>query len=223
MSDVDLDRLLSEPIYAWDFQYMIGDVEDFLDFSESNIAWQHRRELQDINRRAEIEAFPEGYKEHLQTNAEHRFKVSLPLRVRYGAVIALTTSVEWSVSFLVKRLKVQLSEKPKGRNETVHALFELQQRTGIGGVDAVRDYEAIVQVRNCIAHSSGIEERYQFRDQLAVAVDRLAGFSLGQWHFFGRHVCIDKGALNRYVQQIEELMIALHKAAYEQDWLHRES
>ena len=46
MSDIDLDRLLNEPTYAWDFQYMIGDVEDFLDFSESNIAWQHRRELQ---------------------------------------------------------------------------------------------------------------------------------------------------------------------------------
>lgn len=223
MSDIDLDRLLNEPTYAWDFQYMIGDVEDFLDFSESNIAWQHRRELQDIDRRAETEKFPEGYKEHLQANAEHRFKVSLPLRVRYGAVIALTTSVEWSVSFLVKRLEVPSSERPRGRNETVHGLLELQQRTGVGKIETVRDYEALVQVRNCIAHCAGIEEQYQFREQLAVAVDRLVGFGLGQWHLFGRHVCIEKGALNRYVQQMGGLIVSLHKAAHGQGLLHKDT
>jgi hypothetical protein len=216
MLDVDLERLLSEPIYAFDFQSMIGDVEDFLDFSENNIDWQYRRELQDISHRVEAEEFPQGYKEHLEANAEYRFRVSLPLRVRYASVVALTTSVEWAVGYLMKRLKVPLSKRPSGCNGTVHGLLELQRRTDVGSVERVRDYEALVQVRNCIAHSAGIEERYKFRGQLAAAVDRLSGFSLGHWHFFGRHVCIEKGALNRYVQQMGELIVALHKAAHEQ-------
>lgn len=220
MTDIDLDRLLSEPVYALDFQYMIGDVEDFLEFAEANIEWQYRRELQDIRRRAETEEFPSGLREHLETNAEHRFKVSLPLRVRYGAVIALATSVEWSVGFLVQRLRAPLSERPKGRNKTLHGLFELQQRTGAGRADAVCDYESLIHVRNCVAHGAGIEEHYQFRDQLAPAVGRLAGFSLGNRHLFGRHVCIEKGALTPYVRQMGELIVELHKAAHEQGLLH---
>src|SRR5690348_8496849 len=108
MADIDLERLLNERHYATDFQYFIGDVEDFLDFSESNIEWQYRAELQRIAREAASADWPDGYREHLEGNAEHRFKVSLPLRVRYAAVIALVTAVEWSVDYLAKRLKVPL-------------------------------------------------------------------------------------------------------------------
>ena len=214
MPKVDLERLLNEPIYAFDFQSMIGDVEDFLDFSERNIEWQYRRELQHIGRRTEVEELPPGYKEHLETNAEHRFKVSLPLRVRYGAVIALTTSVEWSIQFLVKHLEVLLK-----CNKTVHALLELQRRTALGRDDLVRDYKALVCVRNCIAHCAGIEAHYRNRAQLVKAVERLNGFSLDRWHHFGTHVCIERGALNPYVRKMGELVVALHKAAHEQGLL----
>jgi hypothetical protein len=105
----------------------------------------------------------------------------------------------------------------------VHALFELQQRTGVGNANLVKDYEALVCVRNCIAHSAGIEEHYEFRDQLAAAVNRLTGFTLDNWHFFGKHVCIERGALNPYVRKIGELIAALHKAAHERGLLHDDS
>jgi hypothetical protein len=95
--DFDPKKFLDTPIYAFDFQFMIGDVKDFLEFSESNIDWQCRRELQAIAHRNDLDDFPQGYRENLESGAEHRFKVSLPLRVRYGALLALTTSVEWSV------------------------------------------------------------------------------------------------------------------------------
>ncbi len=219
MADIDLERLLNEPHYAFDFQYWIGDVEDFLEFSESNIEWQYRRELQDIRRKAEMGNWPDGYQDHLEGNAEHRFKVSLPLRVRYAAIVALATSVEWSVGYLVKLLKEPLTEKQKGRNETVHAMFELQKRTGVGTVGIVQEYEAIVHLRNCIAHSAGIEEHYQFREQLTAAVDKLAGVSLDNWHYLGKHICIAKGALNPYIRQIGDFVVALHKATHEQGLL----
>lgn len=220
MPDIDFERLLKEPIYAFDFQFMIGDVEDFLEFSEINIEWQYRRELQAIARRAETEAFPDGYREHLETNAEHRFKVSLPLRVRYGALIALTTSVEWSVGFLVARLKKPLSTKPKERNETAHALLELNERTDMGKAEVVRNYEALVQVRNCIAHSAGLVEHYRHREQLPVAIARLAGFALGNWHFFGKHICIERSALTPYVREMGLHIVQLHKVTHEKGLLH---
>lgn len=223
MSAIDLERLLSEPFYAIDFQYMIGDIEDFLDFAERHIEWQYRHELRDIRRRANDEEFPPGLREHLETNAEHRFKVSLPLRVRYAAVIGLATSVEWSVGFLVKHLRAPISEVPKGRKDTVHGLMELQRRTGIGHADAISDYAALVHVRNCIAHSAGIEEHYRWRGELPAAVGRLSGFSLANWHLFGRHICIEKGALSPYVREMGDLIVALHKAAHEQRLLNNDT
>lgn len=218
MPDIDLDRLMNEPIYAFDFQFMIGDVQDYLDLSESNIEWQYRSELQSIRRRAEAGDFedtPHGYREHLETNAEHRFKVSLPLRIRYGALLALATAVEWSVTVLTQHLIEPIGEKPEGKNKTIYVLEVLNERTGLGRDDPIKDFEALVWVRNCVAHSAGLERDYEYWDQLPGVVQRLNGFSLANWHFFGSHVAIEKGALDKYIQEMKYLVVDLHKAVHE--------
>ncbi len=210
------DRLMNEPIYAFDFQFMIGDVQDYLDFSENNIEWRYRTELQSIRRRNETEDFPPGYLEHLETNAEHRFKVSLPLRIRYGAILALTTAVEWSVTYLVQRAVEPIGKTPDEKNETVYALEILNERTGLKRNETIKDFEALVRVRNCIAHSAGFERGYKHRNQLPRAIQRLKGFSLANWHFFGSHVAIEKGALDTYIGEMKHLIVDLHKVAHEQ-------
>lgn len=214
MPKFDPEKFLSEPIYAFDFKFMVGDVEDFLEFSESNVEWQFRREMLSIQRQAEAEEFEPGYKEHLETNAEHRFKVSLPLRVRYGALVALITSVEWSVVFIVGQLKTPLPEKPRNMNPTVHALLELERHLSMGADELVQDYEALVRVRNCIVHSAGLEHDYRFREQLPEILGRLRGIYLGNWHFFGKHICIDKDALNRYISAMADHVAALHEGCH---------
>ena len=219
MPEIDLKRLLNEPIYAFDFQFMIGDIEDFLDYSESNIEWQYKREIQSILHKAEAEDLPQGCKEHLETNAEHRFKISLPLRVRYGALLSLTISVEWSVGYLVEKLVEPLKKNQKEKNFTVHALFELDKRAGIGATDTIQDYEALVHVRNCIAHNAGIEKYDKYHDQLITAVDRLSGFSLGNWHYFGKHIYIDREALNPYIKNMGNYIVQLHKSVHEKGLL----
>lgn len=108
MADFDLQKFLDTPIEAFDFQFMIGDVKDFLEFSESNIDWQYRHELQAIANGKDYDDFPPDYRHHLEQNAEHRFKVSLPLRVRYGAVLAFTTSVD-----VCHRLLEQMRRLPR--------------------------------------------------------------------------------------------------------------
>ncbi len=221
MSSTDLERLLNEPNYALDFQIMAGDLKDFLESSERNIEQQYHLESGEIQRRAETEEFPNGYGEHLQENAEHRFKVSLPLRVRYGALLGLTTSVEWAIQSLEENLRKPLSEPPKKQNLIVHALSELNVRTRLGQESAVADYEALVQVRNCIAHGAGIVKCYKYREELCKAIKRLVGFSIDKWLFIGEHVCIQRGALNRYIESTGHLVVTLHGACHEQDLLNR--
>lgn len=219
MSDIDLDRLMNEPIYAFDFQFLIGDVQDYLDFSENHIEWRYRTELQSIRCRAETEDFPPGYQEHLEANAEHRFKVSLPLRIRYSTIMALTTAVEWSVTYLVQMVVEPIGKRPDKKNKTVYVLEILNERTGLKRNEAIKDFEALVRVRNCIAHSAGLERDYKHRNKLPGAIQRLKGFSLANWHFFGSHVAIEKGALDTYIGEMKYLVVDLYKVAHEQGLL----
>ena len=215
MPNFDLERLINEPIYAFDFQRMIGDVADFLDFSEINIELKYRQELQGIHESDENGELPSEYREHLEENAKYRFEVSLPLRVRYGAVLSLITSVEWSVRIFEQWLKQPIcyENKPKGCNETIYAISELQNRTGISSADIVEDYKAFVHVRNCIAHNAGIEDRYKYQSDLVEAVNRLSGFSLDNWGFFGKQVCIQKEALTPYIEKIRDFIVICHESA----------
>lgn len=218
MSDIGLGRLINEPIYAFDFQFMIGEVQDYLDFAENNLEWQYRAELQSLSLRAEMEAFagfPQGYREHLETNVEHRFKVSLPLRIRYGALLALTTTVEWSVAYLFQRLTRPVGKKPKGKNKTIYALEVINERVGLKRDAPIKAFEALVWVRNCIVHGSGIERDYKYREKLSEAIQQLNGFSLANWHCFGSHVAIEKGALDNYIEEMKHFVVDLHKVACE--------
>src|SRR5260370_10198684 len=110
MTKFDPEKFLNTPIYAFDFEFMIGDVEDFLESSERNIDLQYRRELHEIYQR-DLDGFPPDYRDHLEETASYRFKVSLPLRVRYGALLAFTTSVEWSIKILNESAKKPVPEK----------------------------------------------------------------------------------------------------------------
>jgi hypothetical protein len=219
MTEPDFSRLLREPIHAFDFRFMVGDIADYLELSESSLEWMHRRELQSIEHRAKSEEFPPGYEDHLTINADHRFKVSLPLRVRYGALVALITSVEWSVKILVDQLREPLPKTPSNQNETVHRLRELEGSVQTGYLAAIDDYAALVHVRNCVTHNAGIERGYKWSAELPAAIGRLKGFSLDKWHLFGRQVCIERGALSTHVGKLEELVVALHRGAHQKGLL----
>jgi len=216
MSRFDPERLLTEPIYALNFQVMVGDLEDFLDTSERNIEQQYHLQCAEIQRKAETEDLPDGYREHLQVNAQHRFKVSLPLRVRYGALVGLTTTVEWAMQALNESLCSPLDKSRSNQNPTVHALTELNARTRLGLDEPVHEYDALVQIRNCITHAAGIVKYYRYPQKLTTAIRRLEGFSIDSWHFIGQHVCIQRGALNRYIDRTGQLVVAIHRACYEQ-------
>lgn len=214
MSDFDPKTFLNTPIYAFDFQFMIGDLGDFLDFSERNIEWQHRRELRSISRQMEVDDLPIGYREHQEQIVNHRFCVSLPLRVRYSAVLTLTTSVEWAIKLLHSGGRAPVAEKP-GMNDTVNILQALSARAGLCVQPAIDDYKALVNVRNCIIHSAGIVETYRFKESLPADIDRLHGFGIANSHFMGDQVSIDRHALAPYIGEMGKLVVDLHRMMYE--------
>ena len=215
MSQDDINRILDMTIDAMDFKFMIGDVKDFLTFSEENIAWQHRRELRSISLRSDLKEEPE-YRDHLEQGADHRFQVSLPLRVRYSALLSFVTSVEWSAAYLNRSMRVPISPKKDGVNETVKILKALSSRASIVDNGVIADYEALVRLRNCVAHAGGIVDSYEYKQDLPASAARIPGITLESWHFFGPQVCIARGALEAPIERTAELVLSLHKSLREQ-------
>jgi hypothetical protein len=216
MSKLDTDRFLDMTIDALDFQFMVGDVKDFLAFSEENIAWQYRRERQALALRSDLKDDAE-YRDHLEQGAQHRFEVSLPLRVRYSALISFVISVEWSILYLNRSLKSPIVTRRDGTNGTVQLLRGLSARAGVAAEEIIADYEALVRLRNCVVHAGGVVASYEYKEDLPPAVARIHGTTLENWHFFGPQVCIARGALDGPIGRTAELILLLHKSLREQD------
>ena len=143
----------------------------------------------------------------------------MPLRIRYGALLALTTAVEWSVKRLCQNL-IEPVEDPGKEKSAVNRLKILTNRAGLERGELISNFEALTYVRNCIAHNAGLEEGDKFETDLPKTISRLGkGFSLAGWHFLGSHVAIDKGALEKYIEEMQPLMVDLSKKAYEQGLL----
>lgn len=215
MPEVDPQKFLDTPIYAFDFQTMIGDVKDFLEFSENNIDWQYQREIHAVSQRQDREEYPSGYREQLEQNTQHRFLVSLALRVRYAGLLAFTTSTEWSIKLLNMGALRPVVIKQDGTNSTVQVMRELSARTDQVCESTIADYQALVNVRNCIAHSGGLLETYKFKDTLPADIARLPGFSLANWNFLGNQVCIERRALEPHIDNMNELVVRLHRSMHE--------
>ena len=208
----DPQGFLDSPIYAFDFQVMIGDVIDYLEFFEAHIERQLRLKLQEIKRRDKVEDLLPGYMEHLVENAEFRFGVSLPLRIRYSSLISLVTSIEWSIRHLLKHLDVPSSGGDKRENKTVREMKSLQQRTDTQRHEDIQIFSDLVQVRNCIAHGAGLIKDDKNSARTVASVERLDGFSLEKRHFLGTHIWIEKGSLNPYAERLKQLVVEYHKA-----------
>lgn len=206
MPGFDPDGFLNRKHFAFSFGALIGDVEDFLDFSERNIEWQRHSAIQAIRRMPDLEGFPEGYLDHLLANAEHRFTTSLPMRLRYASLVSLVTTVEWETRILGEYAAFPITAKPTGVNNTVHILRSFESHLTLEAGPTIDDYERIVFVRNVISHNAGVVPSCDFEDQLRAAIKHLSGFSIVNWHFVGECVKIEKGALNTYIRAMTRLL-----------------
>jgi hypothetical protein len=224
-----LEQLFFQVAYNYPFSEMLGDIDDLLKFSEHNIEWQLIAERQSIQRRT-LDSF--GFDDHnlaqlrkdeLLDGAEHRFKVALPMQIRYAALGALTNTTQWAARFFKSRWIPELPTKPKNlcASEVTASLLlkHFVTTLSLPETGILADYFNLVQVRNAVVHNGGVICNYSKLGILEKAIDSLKGFSITDWHFFGKCIEIERGALNIYIEAMSHLLYAIHKTADERGLL----
>jgi hypothetical protein len=216
----DLNAFLDQTFFGLDIQTMLGDVEDFVEFSESNIGWQKHRELRRAEQECDNTEFDDPrleaqYRDQMLEGVEYRFEVSLKQRVRYAALIALITTIEWVLLALKKRAVFEFPKKPEKKNEAVHALSEFNKRAVIGLEQKILLLETLIQVRNCIVHAAGLLASYQYEPELRQRLVELPGVKVSNLNFLGDSIEIETGFLESVIKDVRVWLPNVEKIAFE--------
>ena len=211
LTQADLDRLLDQTFYGWDTTTMLSGVIDFLEFSESNLSWQRRREMRKAKHEGDTAKFePEdeylegSYLQHLIENVEYWFDVSLSQRVRYAGLVALVTSLEWCSKGLTKQFTRKPPKTPNKENRHINFLAHLDQLSSSGFGAHIDHLKKLVLVRDCVVHSAGFLEGQKYDKDIREAVKSLKGFSIWNENYLGTSVHIEKGAIEKYATTAKE-------------------
>lgn len=203
-------------MFALDQLGVLSDVLSFLRFSEDNIQQQKIIFLQGINQKVidsgleEPEVF--SYHQHLLDNADFRFDVALPMRVRYAALTAFISTIEWSTTVL--KPSSPIPKPPNGMSQTIHLLFVYAQRCGMSLEREIRCLEFLIWVRNGIVHNTGVLKGYRYEQQIRAAIPAYQpDFTISNWHYIGDTVEIRLGALERLIESWSEIIRDLYTAA----------
>lgn len=225
---LDLDTFLDQTFFGLDTLTMLGDVEDFIEFSESNIGWQKHREL----RRAKQECddtdlddphLAAQYRDQTLEGVEYRFEISLKQRVRYAALIALITTIEWVLLALKRRAAFKFPKKPKKKNEAVHALSVFNERAAISLGQKIDLLETLSQVRNCIVHAAGLLASYQHEPELRQRLGGLSGVKVSNLNFLGDSIEIEAGFLEGVIKDVRGWLPDVEKALSERGLLSKDA
>lgn len=221
-----LPALLEQTFYGLDTLAMLGDVEDFIKFSENNIRWQKLREFlrteQDCNdTEFEDPRMKAQYQDQMFEGVEYRFDVSLTQRVRYASLIALITTVEWSVLAFKKRAAFEFPTKPRKKNEAVHVLSVFDEKATLGLKQNILLLETLSQVRNCIVHAAGLLAHYDYESELRQSIAVLPGIKVSNLNFLGDSIEIEDGFLEGVIKDIRVWLPDVEKTVSEQGFIRK--
>jgi hypothetical protein len=216
----ELNAFLDQTFFGIDTLTMLGDVEDFIGFSESNIGWQKHRELRRTEQECNDTEFnaprlEAQYRDQMLEGVEYRFDVSLTQRVRYAGLIALITTVEWVLLALKKRTVFEFpkkTEKAEKRNEAVHALSVFNEKAAIGLEQEVQLLESLSQIRNCIVHAAGLLASYKHEPELRRRLVGLSGLRVSNFNFLGESIEIEAGFLEGVIRDARVWLPNVEKA-----------
>ena len=223
---IDIEAFLDQSFFGLDTQAMLGDVEDFINFSEANIDWQKKRELRRAEQECDEEKFDDAhfaaqYRDQRIEGVEYRFDVSLTQRVRYAAVTSLITTVEWVLLALKKRASFSFPKKPEGKNAAVHVLEVFDQKARLGLQPKTENLENLVQVRNCIVHAAGLLGSYRHEVELRERLTRMSGVKISDINFLGDGIEIESGFLQGILEDVKDWLPNLEKSLSEQSLLRK--
>lgn len=223
---IDIEAFKNQTFYGLDVLSMLGDIEDFIDFSESNIEWQKRREL----RRTEQECseiqfddsrFAAQYHDHRIESVIYRFDVSLIQRVRYAALASLITTFEWLLISLKNTVTFSVPKKPDGKNEAVHLLEAFNEQGSLGLSSQIKTLETLTQVRNCVIHSAGLLSNYKHGPALREALSNHPGLKISNINFLGKGIEIEFGYLQDVIENAKQWLPSMLKTMHEKGLLQK--
>lgn len=223
---IDFDTLLDQTFFGLDTLTMLGDVEDFIEFSESNIGWQKHRELRRAEQECNSAEFDDPhleaqYRDQTLQGVEFRFEVSLTQRVRYAALIALITTIEWVLLALKQRASFKFPQKPDKKNEAIHVLSVLNEKVALGLEREILSLEALIYIRNCIVHAAGLLASYKHEEELRQKLTTLPGVKVSNLKFLGDGIEIESGFLESAIRDVRLWLPNLEKSVSEQGFLHK--
>jgi len=222
----DLDTFLDQTSFGLDTLTMLGDVEDFIEFSESNIGWQKHRELRRAEQECDSTHFDDPhlevqYRNQMLEGVEYRFETSLRQRVRYAALIALITTIEWVLLALKKRAAFEFPKKPEKTNEAVHALSVFNKKADISLEPQIQLLEALSQIRNCIVHAAGLLASYKHEPELRQRLEALPGVKVSNLNFLGDSIELESGFLEGVIRDVRGWLPTVEKSLLEREFLSK--
>jgi hypothetical protein len=226
MANRDLASVIDQTLFGIDTLTMLGDVEDFIAFSEINIDWQKHRELRRAEKECDDAEFDDAqlkasYRDQRLEGVEFRFEASLKQRVRYSALITLITTIEWTLLALKNRSAFSFPKKPNKKNEVVHVLSVLNQKTASALDREIQLLEVLVQVRNCIVHAAGLLASYQHESEVRRGLALLTGIRVSKLSCLGDGIEIEAGFLDGIIKDVGRWLPQLEQAVSEQGLLRR--
>jgi hypothetical protein len=198
------------------FLLMLDDIRDFLTFSERNIESQFIVEQEAIQKRdiedefqIKDENLAQLYTESLLKGTQRRFTIALPTQIRYAALSAMTSAVDWTAHFYQQSWKSKLPKELRNPVITAISLLKYFDTVlSLNRADVLADYRHIVVVRNAVVHGGGIVYNFNKKEDLKKAVKHLKGFSIVNREPVGDCIQIDRHALDPY---IDDMLRLLHR------------
>ena len=212
----EIEKFLNTPMFALDQLGVFSNVADFLEFSEENIAHQKAAALQKVDQDVSESGIEEpevySYREHLLRGIDFRYDVALPMRVRYAALTAFTSTIEWSMTVLKPSFPVP--KVPKGTALSIHLLRVFSDRCDLSFTREIGCLEFLIWVRNSIMHNAGVLKGYKHEQQVRDSISAYEpSFTISNWHYIGDTVEIKRGALEPLIKLWTEIIRELYTAA----------
>lgn len=209
------DTFLDQTVFGLDILTMLSDIEDFIEFSECNIEWKKRCELQreqlNFDKEPIDPQFASQYRDQVIESVAYRFDVSLTRQVRYAALTSIITTIEWVLISLRNRTNFKIPKKPDGKNEAIFLLEEFSQKTSFDLSLQIKKIETLISVRNCIVHASGLLASYKYHSDLRKRLPTIDGIKISNIRFLGDSIEIDRFHLQSTIEDARRWLLSLER------------
>ena len=176
--------------------FLFSNLRRFVDYSESNLEWQHRVRIQRLWMEAgKCELAPPEYYGQAENDLNADYELVIPNLIRYSSLVLLVTYVEWFVRFCEQYSdKMDWGKPPTSRKKKILRKIQWlrnRQRTSFSHPFDC-EIEALIELRNCILHDAAIVA--DDSDHQKRAVEQLDGVSLESFFVYEKPDCVRQGS-----------------------------